>query len=404
MIILFGIGTALSFILLFYNRGYKTANIYLGLFLFFLSFLTFSHYLYIFSNSVSELAILLSIPINSSFYIIGPLALLYVRSILTDNMDFKKSDWKHFIPFGIIFLGRLPFNFSSWGVKVEMANKFINKSWLELPDSNFNLLLDIKTNYLLKIIHVMLYIIGIWFMIYKAKFKITTDVNEKSQILIVKRWLIILISLFTFSIICFHFIVFLFVNTPDKSKFHQEGQILFSLIFLSITVLILVLMSFPQILYGIPVGKASWIMRNEDDIEDEVEMKEANNFQKENRNISMFHEKHIENIRLKLEDWVEKGRFLREDVTLNNLSGEIGIPLHHLTYYFNQANDEKYIDWRNNLRVDYAIDLMKKEQGMNKTLETIANESGFRTYSAFRLAFKRRTGMVPKDFIKQKTP
>jgi AraC-like DNA-binding protein len=107
---------------------------------------------------------------------------------------------------------------------------------------------------------------------------------------------------------------------------------------------------------------------------------------------------------LKLKDWVEKGRFLSEDVTLNNLSGEIGIPLHHLTYYFNQANDEKYIDWRNNLRVDYAIDLMKKEQGMNKTLETIANESGFRTYSAFRLAFKRRTGMVPKDFIKQKTP
>jgi hypothetical protein len=106
-------------------------------------------------------------------------------------------------------------------------------------------------------------------MIYKAKFKITTDVNEKSQILIVKRWLIILISLFTFSIICFLFIVFLFVNTPDKSKFHQEGQILFSLIFLSITTLILVLMSFPQILYGIPVGKAGWIMRNEDDIEDD---------------------------------------------------------------------------------------------------------------------------------------
>jgi hypothetical protein len=65
-----------------------------------------------------------------------------------------------------------------------MANKFIHRSWLELPDSHFNLLLDIKTNYLLKSIHVFLYIIGIWLMIYKAKFKITTDVNEKSQILI----------------------------------------------------------------------------------------------------------------------------------------------------------------------------------------------------------------------------
>ena len=163
-------------------------------------------------------------------------------------------------------------------------------------------------------------------------------------------------------------------------------------------------MSFPQILYGIPVGKAGWIMRKEEDNEYNHEMNDANNFQKENGNISMFHEKHLENIRLKLEDWAKKGRFLSEDVTLNNLSGEIGIPLYHLTYYFNQVNDEKYIDWRNNLRVNYAIDLMKNEQGINKTLETIGNESGFRSYSAFRQAFKRRTGMVPKDFIKQKTP
>lgn len=400
MIILFSVGTALSFILLFYNKGYKTANIYLGLFLFFLSFLTFSHYLYIFSNSVSELVILLSIPINSTFYIIGPLALLYVRSILTNSLDFKKSDWKHFIPFGIIFLGRLPFNFSSWEVKVEMANKFIHKSWLELPDSHFNLLLDIKTNYLLKSIHVLLYIICIWFMIYKAKFKITTDVNEKSQILIVKRWLIILTSLFTFSIICFHFIVFLFVYTPDKSKFQHEGQILFSLIFLSIMALIFGLMSFPQILYGIPFGKSAWMMHNEK--QGKNESNDEINFQKEKRAISIFHQKHLENIQLKLEDWVGKGRFLSEDASLNILSTEIEIPIYHLTYYFNHVSNEKFIDWRNNLRVDYAINLMKKEQGMNETLETIANESGFGSYSAFRQAFRRRTGMVPKDFIKHK--
>ena len=90
MIILFIIGIALSFILLFYNGGYKTANVYLGLFLFFLTFLTFSHYLYIFSSSVIELSILLSVPINSTLYLIGPFAYLYVRSILTYKNDFKK--------------------------------------------------------------------------------------------------------------------------------------------------------------------------------------------------------------------------------------------------------------------------------------------------------------------------
>ena len=123
MIILLCTGLTLAFILLFYNKGYKTANIYIRLFLFFLTFLTFSHYHYIFSYSVSEIAVLLSVPINSTFYVIGPLAFLYVRSILIYNKDFKRSDWKHFVPFGIIFLESLPFNFSGWELKIGMAKK-----------------------------------------------------------------------------------------------------------------------------------------------------------------------------------------------------------------------------------------------------------------------------------------
>jgi AraC-like DNA-binding protein len=400
MIILLSTGLTLAFILIFYNKGYKTANIYIGLFLFFLTFLTFSHYHYIFSYSVSQIAILLSVPINSNFYLIGPLAFLYVRSILTYNLGFKRSDWKHFIPFGIIFLGRLPFNFSGWELKTGMAKKIINNSWLELSYANVSLLWDIKTDYLLNGIHLMLYIIAIWFMISKAKFKNNPLLKEKNQILIIKRWLIFFTTLFTFSVICFQIIIYLLVSTPEESLFKQQAEILFSLIFSGIIALNLGLLLFPQVLYGIPTEKAGWIRRNEKKMED----KEENNSVKENAAISMFHEKHLENIRLKLEDWVKKSRFLSEDVSLNNLSSEIDIPLHHLTFYFNQVNDEKYIDWRNNLRVDYAIDLMKNEQGMSKTLETIGNESGFRSYSAFRQAFKRRTGMVPKDFIKQKTP
>jgi AraC-like DNA-binding protein len=42
---------------------------------------------------------------------------------------------------------------------------------------------------------------------------------------------------------------------------------------------------------------------------------------------------------------------------------------------------------------------MKNELGIKKTLEAIGNESGFRSYSVFRQAFKRRTGTVPKNFI-----
>jgi AraC-like DNA-binding protein len=84
---------------------------------------------------------------------------------------------------------------------------------------------------------------------------------------------------------------------------------------------------------------------------------------------------------------------------MKSLSEDIDIPKHHLAYFFNQINNEKYIDWRNNLRVDFAINLMKNELEIKKTLEAIGKESGFRSYSTFRQAFKRRTGTVPKDFI-----
>ena len=102
MLLLSGIGLFFSAFLLVYNKGYKSANIYLGLFLFAFNFVTLSHYLYIFNQSKVVLAFMLSIPINAPAYAIGPLAFLYVRSILRDNAKFTKYDGLHFLIFFII--------------------------------------------------------------------------------------------------------------------------------------------------------------------------------------------------------------------------------------------------------------------------------------------------------------
>jgi AraC-like DNA-binding protein len=181
------------------------------------------------------------------------------------------------------------------------------------------------------------------------------------------------------------------MSIPERAKFQQQGDIFFSLILLLSMTLNLGLIFFPQILYGLPIGNDGWIKINDEIIE--------NNTHNEVGTITMLHEKHLQNIRKKLEDWVKKNGFLSEDITLNNLSSEIKVPLYRLTYYFKQVNEEKFIDWRNNLRVDFAINLMKNELEIKKTLEAIGKESGFRSYSTFRQAFKRRTGTVPKDFI-----
>ena len=125
MYLLSGLGIFFSALLLGYNKGYKSANVYLGLFLFLFNFIILSHFLYIYNESKVTIAFILSIPLNASAFAIGPLAFLYVRSILKDYTQFSKKDWVHFILFAIIFLGRLPYNFSSWEEKLILADRII---------------------------------------------------------------------------------------------------------------------------------------------------------------------------------------------------------------------------------------------------------------------------------------
>ena len=104
MYLLSAFGIFFSALLIIYNKGYKSANIYLGLFLFLFNFIILSNYLFLYNESNVTIAFLLSIPINASAFAIGPLAFLYVRSILKDDTQFSKKDWLHFILFAIIFL------------------------------------------------------------------------------------------------------------------------------------------------------------------------------------------------------------------------------------------------------------------------------------------------------------
>ena len=189
MLVLNGIGIFLSILLLVYNKGYKSANVYLGLFLFLSNLITLSLYLHIFSNSKAVLAFVMSIPINPSAYTLGPLAYLYVRSILKDNARFTKYDGLHFVFFAINFIGRLPYNLAGWEEKLRIANDIINHSWEGISFSNKNNILPVRINSVLKGIHFFLYLILIWGLILKNKLNISSFGKVGKQLKIVKNWL-----------------------------------------------------------------------------------------------------------------------------------------------------------------------------------------------------------------------
>jgi AraC-like DNA-binding protein len=390
MLVLNGIAIFLSILLLVYNKGYKSANVYLGLFLFLSNLITLSLYLHIFSNSKAVLAFIMSIPINPSAYTLGPLAYLYVRSILRDNARFTKYDGLHFVIFAINFIGRLPYNLAGWEEKLRIANDIINLSWEGISFSNENNILPIRINSVLKGIHFFLYLILIWGLILKNKFNISSFGKVGKQLKIVKNWLFFFVIMATFLAVLFVLIVLLFLITKDKITFQYEGNILFSLVFIGLITLILGLFLFPQILYGIPIEKLKLA-------EDHKEIKEPMGIETESFS---FSEDYLDKIRMLLEIWKKEMNFLNPDSSTHIMSREIGLPLHHVTYFFNQINDEKYIDWRNRLRVEYAIDLINNQKGYNKTIEVLGKECGFKSYSAFFQSFKQITGKLPKEYIR----
>jgi AraC-like DNA-binding protein len=388
MYLLSAFGIFFSALLIIYNKGYKSANIYLGLFLFLFNFIILSNYLFLYNESNVTIAFLLSIPINASAFAIGPLAFLYVRSILKDDTQFSKKDWLHFILFAIIFFGRLPYNLSSWDGKLLLADKIINNSWRSLSNATLNHFLPLRISYKLKGLHFLIYLIAIWYIVLKSRVKRTSSLVFLKQQKIVQNWLYFFAL--TVSILGIIFGMILFPNVKDKLTYQFEANILFMLVFSGLLVLILGLILYPQILYGIPKEKIL-VKINEEVNESEVI--------DETDNIS-FHEDYIENISVLIERWKEEFKFKDPNSTMKSLSEDIDIPKHHLAYFFNQIKKEKYIDWRNSLRVEYAIEILGREQKYDKTIEVLGAESGFRSYSAFIRSFKQFKGKLPKDFIR----
>ena len=332
----------------------------------------------------------MSIPINASAYAIGPLAFLYVRSILRDNARFTKYDGLHFVIFAVNFIGRLPYNLVGWEEKLRIANDIINHSWEGISFSNKNNILPVRINSVLKGIHFFLYLILIWGLILKNKFNISSFGKVGKQLKIVKNWLFFFAIMATFLGVCLALIGLLFLNAKDKITFQYEGNILFLLVFIGLITLILGLVLFHQILYGIPIEKLKLAENNN-------EIKEPMGIETESFS---FSEDYLEKIRMLLEIWKKENKFLNADSSTHIMSREIGLPLHHVTYFFNQINNEKYIDWRNRLRVEYAIDLINSQKGYNKTIEVLGNECGFKSYSAFFQSFRQITGKLPKDYIR----
>jgi AraC-like DNA-binding protein len=386
-----GLGVFFSALVIFYNNGYRSANLYLGLFLFFFNFIILSHYIYIFSESAEVISLVLLVPINATAYAVGPLAFLYVRSILRDNATLSKFDRFHFIFFAIFFSGRLLNNLSDWDSQYQVIDEILNNSWKNFSHFKINQFLPMRINYILKAVHLSLYIVLVWLLLVKKNFKKSSLDNGINQTKIVKSWLYFFAIIITILVFLLATVGFLFFTLEDKISFQHEGKLIFSSIFIGLLILILGLILFPQILYGIPT----------DNPISEENGNVSNGFADNSKESFSFSEDYMNKIRLLLENWTNQKKILEADTNVHSLAKDINLPVHHIRFFLDKINNERYIDWRNRLRIEYAIDIINNQEETDKTLESLGKACGFRSYSSFMQNFKQWTGKLPYEYIKE---
>ena len=99
---------------------------------------------------------------------------------------------------------------------------------------------------------------------------------------------------------------------------------------------------------------------------------------------------------------VDTQLYLQHDMTLAQLAKTIGTNRLYLSQYFSSL-DMNYNAYINDLRINHFVGLYREalDKQRSFTIQQLASESGFRSYTTFSDAFKRKTGKSVRAWMKE---
>ena len=96
--------------------------------------------------------------------------------------------------------------------------------------------------------------------------------------------------------------------------------------------------------------------------------------------------------------------YLQHDLTLQQLAQAVGINRFYLSQYFSRQGTT-YNDYISDLRIKHFTKLYRKAaaEGLPITAQQLASDSGYRSYTTFSLAFKKRMGQSVSSWMRDTT-
>ena len=104
----------------------------------------------------------------------------------------------------------------------------------------------------------------------------------------------------------------------------------------------------------------------------------------------------------KLSGYLDANKVYEEpELTLSELARRLSTNTSVLSKVVNQGFGMSFNDYINQFRVNAVINLLRKGEHKKQTLLGIAFDSGFNSKATFNRAFKKMTGLSPKDWLTQ---
>ena len=391
MILILSIFTLiLTCILTIYNYHINKNIIYLSSLLVLLSLSGFLHYFVLISDSEIGVALFYThfMPL---LYLQGPMIYFYVSGTIKDEFSFNWKKAIHFIPFVIAFISIFKYYFVPWDDKIEIAKTIIASPEVLLTINKLNIG-NHFINLPARTILLLLYSIATLLLLIRYTLKNRLEPTLNSKII---KWLFFITIIVFFCALSYMILIVEFVYFDIRTREQISNEIYNYTAAISYSLIPIVMLIFPEVLYGIPIvnrKKIALFEVNSSRIKSES-LNEKGSINTDNPAMDDL-------AKLILDYLKNEKPFIDPKFSLDDLAKQLDVPKHHLYYCLNSILNIKFTTLRTQMRVEYAKELLLNGSLELVSMEGIWTKTGFSSRTNFFVTFKEVTGYTPLEFIK----
>jgi AraC-like DNA-binding protein len=322
-------------------------------------------------------------------FIVPASVYLYQRALITDELHWKRNNIWHFLPGILVFLMALV----SFFIFKQESTTFQSPNIYDQVVQELKMVVPAKYLYFSWIIIAFPYL----FMIYKVFVKAISQGsfigNHGKEIGI---W--VLIQMIPFTLFYFFLVKEIFNATWNNGPIITNT---YHLIVKNIYLLVMVIYVWmkPQLLLGLPKWK-TYVPTTSNNFPFKLEIagwKNPTNDQNQsiqNSNLTLI----MESVQ---KFACTKPEFNHEEFSIEDLSKNTQIPVHHLKFLFRYYQNFGFHGYKNFIRMVKVISQIHQNKHLSHTIESIGESAGFGSNSTMLRTFKKHIGLSPIEIIQQ---